>query len=122
MGRAGISVFPKEHQNLITEAHYILATISLKFRARITKFQGDVPEALKHDISLVRLIVCTDHVNLAAAQRISMQDSARIANLTRKSNCGAAQSDFLLREEGEIVCRFEGKLRMRVMLVIDVGY
>ena len=26
-----------------TEAHYILATISLKFRAQITKFQGDVP-------------------------------------------------------------------------------
>jgi hypothetical protein len=27
----------KEHQNLITEVHYILATTSLKFRARITK-------------------------------------------------------------------------------------
>jgi hypothetical protein len=26
-----------------TEVHYILATISLKFRAQITKFQGDVP-------------------------------------------------------------------------------
>jgi hypothetical protein len=26
-----------------TETHYILATISLKFRAQITKFQGDVP-------------------------------------------------------------------------------
>jgi hypothetical protein len=26
-----------------TEAHYILANISLKFRAQITKFQGDVP-------------------------------------------------------------------------------
>jgi len=32
----------------ITEAHYLLATISLKSRARITEFQGDVPEALKH--------------------------------------------------------------------------
>jgi hypothetical protein len=68
--RAGISVFPKEHQNLITEAHYILATISLKIRARITKFQGDVPEALKRGISLVRLVMCTDHVNLTAAERI----------------------------------------------------
>jgi len=42
--------------NLITEVHYILATISLKFRARITKFQADVPEVLKNGISLVRLI------------------------------------------------------------------
>jgi hypothetical protein len=69
VGRAGISAFPKEHQNLITEAHYILATTSLKFRARITKFQGDVPEALNHGISLVRLVICTDHVQLAAAER-----------------------------------------------------
>jgi hypothetical protein len=66
----GRILLSKERQNLITEAHYILATISLKFRAQITKFQGDVPEALKHDISLVRLIVCTNHVKLAAAQRI----------------------------------------------------
>jgi hypothetical protein len=57
--------------NFITEAHYILATISLKFRARITKFQGDVPEALQHGISLVRLEICMDHVKLAAAERIS---------------------------------------------------
>jgi hypothetical protein len=55
----------------ITEVHYILATISLKFRARITKFQGDVPEALEHGISLVRLVICTDHAKLAAAERIS---------------------------------------------------
>jgi hypothetical protein len=54
----------------ITEVHYILATISLKFRAQITKFQGDVPEALKHGISLVRLAICTDHAKLAAAERI----------------------------------------------------
>jgi hypothetical protein len=54
----------------LTEAHYILATISLKFRARITKFQGDVPKALNHGISLVRLVICTDHVKLAAAERI----------------------------------------------------
>ena len=61
----------KEHQNLITEAHSILATVSLKLRARITKLQGDVPEALKHGISLVRLIICTNHVKLAAAERIA---------------------------------------------------
>jgi hypothetical protein len=60
----------KEHQNLVTKVHYILATTSLKFRARITKFQGDVPEVLKYGISLVRLILCTDHVKLAAAKRI----------------------------------------------------
>jgi hypothetical protein len=77
-GGPEISVFPKEHQNLITEAHYILATISLKFRARIIKFQGDVPEALKHGISLVRLVICTDHVKLAAAERI-MESSTMLA-------------------------------------------
>jgi hypothetical protein len=38
VGRAGISVFPKEHQNLITEAYYILIIISLNFKAWITKF------------------------------------------------------------------------------------
>jgi hypothetical protein len=70
VGRAGISVFPKEHQNLITEAHYLLTTVSLKYRARITKFQGDVPEALKDGISLVRLAMCTDHAKLAAVERI----------------------------------------------------
>jgi hypothetical protein len=74
VGRAGISVFPKEHQNLITEARYISATISLKFRARVTKFQGDVPEALKRGISLVRLVICTDHVKLTAAERISSHE------------------------------------------------
>jgi len=78
VGRAGISVFPKEHQNLITEAHYILATISLKFRARITKFQGDIPEALKRGISLVRLVMCTDHVKLTSSwtDNIDHQDLA----------------------------------------------
>jgi hypothetical protein len=62
--------FRRNTKDLITEAHYILATLSLKFRARITKFQGDVPEALKHGISLVGLVICTDHVKLAAAERI----------------------------------------------------
>ena len=60
----------KEHQNFITEVHYILATISLKFRARITKFQGDIPKTLKHGISLDRLVICTDHAKLSAAERI----------------------------------------------------
>ena len=54
----------------IIKGHYILATISLKFRAQITKLQGDVSEALKHGISLVRLAICTDHVKLVAAERI----------------------------------------------------
>jgi hypothetical protein len=36
-----------------TKAHYILATISLKFRAQITKFQGTSPKVFKHGISLV---------------------------------------------------------------------
>lgn len=52
---------------------------------------------------------------------ICMQPRARIANLTRNSNCGAAQSDFLHQEEWEIVCRFEGKLRMRAVFAVDVG-
>jgi hypothetical protein len=53
---------------------------------------------------------------------ICMQARARIANLTRNSNCGAAQSDFLHQEEWEIVCRFEGKLRMRDVFAVDVGF
>jgi hypothetical protein len=55
----------------ITKGHYILAMISLKFRVQITKLQGDVPEALKHRkvISLVRLVICTDHAKLGAAER-----------------------------------------------------
>jgi hypothetical protein len=32
----------KEHQKFVTGFHYNLATISLKFRAQITKFQGDI--------------------------------------------------------------------------------
>jgi hypothetical protein len=54
----------------ITKAHYILATISLKFRARITKVQRDVPKALKHGISLVRLAHARTMAHLAAAERI----------------------------------------------------
>jgi hypothetical protein len=49
--------------------------ISLKFRAQITILQGDVPEALKHGISLVRLVICTDHAKLVAVERILMQKS-----------------------------------------------
>ena len=55
---------------LVTEAHYILATVPLKFRARITKFQGDVPKALKHGISLVRLAYARATASAAAAERI----------------------------------------------------
>jgi hypothetical protein len=33
VGRAGIIVFPKEHQNLIIKAHYILAIVLLNFKA-----------------------------------------------------------------------------------------
>jgi hypothetical protein len=54
----------------VTEAHYILATISLKFRAGITKFQGGVPKALKDGISLVRLAYARTKPQLAAAHRI----------------------------------------------------
>jgi hypothetical protein len=32
-----------------------VATTSLNFRARMTNLQGDIPKALKHAISLVRL-------------------------------------------------------------------
>jgi len=35
----------KEHQNFIAEGHYILATISLKFRAQITNLQRGLPKA-----------------------------------------------------------------------------
>ena len=41
----------------VTEAHYILATTSLKFRAWFTKFQADMPGVMKHAILLVRLAV-----------------------------------------------------------------
>jgi hypothetical protein len=41
----------QETPNHVTEAHYILAIVPLKFSARITKFQGDVPKALKHGIT-----------------------------------------------------------------------
>jgi hypothetical protein len=54
----------------VTEAHYILATISLKFRAGITKFQGGVPKALKDGISLVRLAYARTKAQLAAPHRI----------------------------------------------------
>jgi hypothetical protein len=39
----------------ITIYHYILATVSLKVRAQITKLQGDVPKALKHGVSAALL-------------------------------------------------------------------
>jgi hypothetical protein len=73
----------------VTEAHYILATISLKFRARITKFQGDVPKALKHGISLVRLTYARTMAHLAAAERILKEifsPSARTREKGRRAN------------------------------------
>jgi hypothetical protein len=57
----------KEHQNFVAGGRYILATISLKLRAQVTKSQGGLPKAQNTSISLVRLPKCTDHATLVAA-------------------------------------------------------
>jgi hypothetical protein len=105
----------KEHQNLITEVHYILVTTSLKFRARITKFQGNSPEALKHGISLFRLYLCTDHVKLAAAERIS-----RARSTTCKQSFSIRPSLLILlvrmseHTNSERPVAFEGKVQIDI--------
>jgi hypothetical protein len=43
--RSLASLLSKQHQKFVTRGHYNLATMSLKFREQITKFQGMVLNA-----------------------------------------------------------------------------
>ena len=61
-----------EHQRFVTEAHYNLATMLLKFRAQITKFQGYVSKVSKHGVSLARLVMHGPNAFLSVAQRIGV--------------------------------------------------
>jgi hypothetical protein len=60
VGQRDFLAFVDENRPLISRAESStstdnLATILLDFRPQITKFQGDVPKASKHGISLARL-------------------------------------------------------------------
>jgi hypothetical protein len=71
----------KEHQKSVTEAHCNLATTSLKSRAQIIKFQGNVLKTSKDSILLVRLTSAQTSAFLPAAQRILSE--ARFYTKTR---------------------------------------
>ncbi len=57
----GLGISKQGTPKSLTEAHYILANTSLKFRALIVKFQGDMPRVGSETCDLVgSLSLCTN--------------------------------------------------------------